>query len=154
MKILNYTYQVDLAIKKDKKLYQRTPMGNPYLSPNIVDIYGLYSPRFFLRTPAKYHGYTYVRGTPVLVPWHQELDAFFLYPCHRVLGSLGDWSQLLWLQRGGGGKRGGWDSMINGCFWFLLKDGTLANRLKSPVIMDPFSWLTVYTFCVWMDINS
>ena len=43
---------------------------------------------------------------------------------------------------------GGWDSMINGCFLFLSKDGTLANRLKSPVIMDPFSWLIVYTFCV------
>ena len=51
--------------------YQRTPMGNPYISPiypYIVGVYGLLSPRIPIFSPYKYHGYTYVRGTPVLVP--------------------------------------------------------------------------------------
>ena len=47
--------------------YQRTPMGNPYISPiypYIVGVYGLLSPRIpALYKPDKYHGYT-VRGTP------------------------------------------------------------------------------------------
>ena len=40
--------------------YQRTPMGNPYIS-HIVGIYGLQSPKI-PREHNKYHGYT-VRGT-------------------------------------------------------------------------------------------
>ena len=46
--------------------YQRTPMGNPYIStiyPYIVGVYGLFSPRMPIYKPYKYHGYT-VRGTP------------------------------------------------------------------------------------------
>ena len=45
--------------------YQRTPMGNPYISPiypYILGVYGLLSPRI-PREHNKYHGYT-VRGTP------------------------------------------------------------------------------------------
>ena len=61
--------------------YQRTPMGNPYISPiypYIVGVYGLLSPRIPIFSPYKYHGYT-VRGTPVLVPW---------YDGARVLGGV------------------------------------------------------------------
>ena len=46
--------------------YQRTPMGNPYISPiypYIVGVYGLLSPRIPIFSPYKYHGYT-IRGTP------------------------------------------------------------------------------------------
>ena len=45
--------------------YQRTPMGNPYISPiypYIVGVYGLLSPTI-PREHNKHHGYT-VRGTP------------------------------------------------------------------------------------------
>ena len=105
-----------------------------------------------LRTPAKYHGYTYVRGTPVHPSLSLDTRNWMLFSFIRVIESLGRWgigvnfygfSEEVWC------ALGGWDSMINGCFLFLSKDGTLANRLKSPVIMDPFSWLIVYTFCVW-----
>ena len=46
---------------------QRNIMGNPYISPiypYIVGVYGLLSPRIPIFSPYKYHGYTYVRGTP------------------------------------------------------------------------------------------
>ena len=39
--------------------YQRTPMGNPYISPiypYIVGVYGLLSPRIPIFSPYKYHG--------------------------------------------------------------------------------------------------
>ncbi len=39
--------------------YQRTPMGNPYISPiypYIVVVYGLLSPRITIFSPYKYHG--------------------------------------------------------------------------------------------------
>ena len=46
--------------------YQRTPMGNPYISPiypyNTWVFMGYY-PQESLYKPYKYHGYT-VRGTP------------------------------------------------------------------------------------------
>ena len=47
--------------------YQRTPMGNAYISPiypykYIVGVYGLLSQESLYK-PYKYHGYT-VRGTP------------------------------------------------------------------------------------------
>ena len=43
--------------------YQRTHNGKSLYKPYIVVISELFPPR----TPAKYHGYTYVRGTP---NWH------------------------------------------------------------------------------------
>ena len=53
--------------------YQRTPMGNLYISPiypYIVGVYGLWSPRIPIFSPYKYHGvHVRERATPVLVPW-------------------------------------------------------------------------------------
>ena len=47
--------------------YQRTPMGNPYISPiypYIVGVYGLLSPRIPVFSPYKYHGSTRTLGGP------------------------------------------------------------------------------------------
>ena len=55
--------------------YQRTPMGNPHKTHYIVGIYGFFHPQeSHPRTPAKCHGYTYVRSTPLLVPWNWVRD--------------------------------------------------------------------------------
>ena len=50
--------------------YQRTPMGNPYISTFFVGIYGLWSPRI-LREHIKDHGYIGVRPMS-LDFWHQK----------------------------------------------------------------------------------
>ena len=73
--------------------YQRTPMGNPYTSPiypYIVGVYGLLSPRIPIFSPYKYHGYTYVRGTP---------NCPLSYGAHLVgLGFLGPNPHVLGIQ--------------------------------------------------------
>ena len=49
---------------------------------------GYFIPKNPERTPAKYHGYTYVRGTPVLVPW-------FLAAKKSPIASLSSTTQLI-----------------------------------------------------------
>ena len=74
--------------------YQRTPMGNPYISPiypYIVGVYGLLSPRIPIYKPYKYHGYT-VRGTPnfPLILGRDKSPFVFLFVAKkiRVIGDL------------------------------------------------------------------
>ena len=61
--------------------YQRTPMGNPYISPIYPYIVGFmgYYPQESLYKPYKYHGYT-VRGTSNC-PLNQHV-------CHESTGSI------------------------------------------------------------------
>ena len=55
--------------------YQHTPMGNHEKTPYIVGIYGFFHPQeSHPRTPAEFHGYTYVRGTPLLYPLKLSMD--------------------------------------------------------------------------------
>ena len=68
------------GIGKDVPRSQPAPIGNPYINPIFM---GSNPQESQGRTQFSYHGYTYVGGTPVLVPCPFRLPGFSTTPVTR-----------------------------------------------------------------------
>ncbi len=75
-----FTQMVGNFPAKDVPRSQPAPIGNPYISPIFM---GSNPQESQGRTQFSYHGYTYVGGTPVLVPCPFRLPGFSTTPVTR-----------------------------------------------------------------------